>query len=179
MYVHTILFYSPVGCEAIVCCSNPSTVVVLLVVLTKILQKYPSLNICMHVNKLLSTVNHEPRQWFIIGIDQKFDNSAKKIILINYLTAFKFQLKNLSECPLVLLKLFGQLLKPQTIVFKFFGTFGILENLHCIIILVWRGYGNIEQQCICKTIDKSLKYQYPVQWAFKSTIFYVVTRYRY
>ena len=28
-----------------------------------------------------------------------------------------------------------------------------------------------------KTIDGSLKYQYPVWWAFKSAIFYVITRY--
>ena len=43
-----------------------------------------------------------------------------------------------------------------------------------IIILVWTGYGfNVS----VKTIDGSLKYQYLVQWAFKSTFCYAITGY--
>ena len=58
-----------------------------------------------------------------------------------------------------------------------------LFDRNFIILSTWlynlfrRAMVKLKQSVSVKTINESLKYQYPLQWAFKSAIFYAITGY--
>ena len=118
-----------------------------------------------------TTVNllyHEPRQWFIIGIDRKFDKNTQKTILKICLNDFQFWLKtfqNVLQCCLVV----WTIAETLENCFNNFRHFVIYPNFS--IFLFERATVKLKCNVSVKTIDGFLKYQYPVQSAFKSTIF--------
>ena len=57
---------------------------------TKIIQLEGGEFVVTNDQHLYMYVYHEPRYWFIIGIDRKFDKNAQKNTFKNYLNDFNF-----------------------------------------------------------------------------------------
>ena len=124
---------------------------------------------------------HEQRQQFIIEINRKFDKNVQKIIFKNNLNDSQVQLKAFQivfKCCLVVWTIAETLdncfnnfrhfvIYPNFSIFFFF----LLLLLLLLLFLFEWAMVKLRGSVSIKTIDRSLKYQYPLWWALKSTIF--------
>ena len=89
-------------------------------------------------------------------------------MIFNYLKTFK----NILKCCLVIRTIAGTLDNCFNNFRHFvkYMNFSIFFLLLFLLFLFGRAMVKLKHNISVKTIDGSLKYQYPVQWVFKSTI---------